>query len=367
MNNSVGDKLKDSRERNSVSLSELAQDLKISETFLAALEANKFEQLPGETYAIGFIRSYANRFGLDADSLIRGYKSTHQVTVKSEQEFFDLEHPRAASKLIPVLSGIAISLLIIIIWAVQAPPDTQPAMGDISEPVPDMALSGSTDISTNKTDISTNKETINSLSMDQSGEIQNSESQANEVIPQVDGATQTDLDIKPEGLEPDSTAGGAEPLASLSEPATGLSEPAVNLSDPAPRVSEPRASAQEAFVDAIDPTSPVPAAEPAPPTASSDEAEPSQSEIQAALPVTIRAKRRTWMRIESGAGRILYSSILDEGAEFALEQDQVFSVSTRDAGAIEFFIGSEMIGRLGRDGEILANRSVNPSQLASQR
>lgn len=360
MNNSVGDKLKDSRERNSVSLSELAQDLKISETFLAALEANKFEQLPGETYAIGFIRSYANRFGLDADSLIRGYKSTHQVTVKSEQEFFDLEHPRAASKLIPVLSGIAISLLIIIIWAVQAPPDTQPAMGDISKPVPDMALSGSTDISTNKTDISTNKETINSLSMDQSGEMQNSESQANEVIPQVDGATQTDLDIKPEGLEPDSTAGGAEPLASLSESATSLSEPA-------PRVSEPRASAQEAFVDAIDPTSPVPAAEPAPRTASSDEAEPSQSEIQAALPVTIRAKRRTWMRIESGAGRILYSSIIDEGAEFALEQDQVFSVSTRDAGAIEFFIGSEMIGRLGRDGEILANRSVNPSQLASQR
>lgn len=360
MNNSVGDKLKDSRERNSVSLSELAQDLKISETFLAALEANKFEQLPGETYAIGFIRSYANRFGLDADSLIRGYKSTHQVTVKSEQEFFDLEHPRAASKLIPVLSGIAISLLIIIIWAVQAPPDTQPAMGDISEPVPDMALSGSTDISTNK-------ETINSLSMDQSGEIQNSESQANEFIPQVDGATQTDLDIKPEGLEPDSTAGGAGPLASLSESATGLSEPAVNLSDPAPRATEPRASAEEAFVDAIDPTSPVPAAEPAPPTASSDEAEPSQSEIQAALPVTIRAKRRTWMRIESGAGRILYSSIIDEGAEFALEQDQVFSVSTRDAGAIEFFIGSEMIGRLGRDGEILANRSVNPSQLASQR
>jgi|GEM_PF-485589 cytoskeleton protein RodZ len=371
MNNSVGDKLKGSREKNAVSLSKLAQDLKISETFLTALEANKFEQLPGETYAIGFIRSYANRFDLDADSLIRSYKASHQVTVKPEQEFFDLEHPRSVSKLIPILSGIGISLLVVIIWALQSSPDPQPTLGGVAATTPELSpsvapangssvapadglsaapadgLSGAPDGNLTSGVNPEGAETGSSIS---SPENQNIVNQDNQLIAQEDVATQrignvepTQQDTSPATIGGISSPGVAQPSANGAQAAANTAQPPANTTQPVAIGDQAAATVTQATPSAAAPA------------------------VQSNLPVTIRAKRRTWMRIESSAGRILYSSVIDEGIEFALEQGQVFSVSTRDAGAIEFFIGAEMIGRLGRDGEILANRSVNPSQLASQR
>src|SRR3989304_6123412 len=49
----------------------VAAQLRIRATYLDAIEKGRFEDLPGATYAIGFVRSYAEYLGLDGADLGR--------------------------------------------------------------------------------------------------------------------------------------------------------------------------------------------------------------------------------------------------------------------------------------------------------
>ena len=53
----------------------VAEDLRIRKDHLAAIEGGRFDTLPGPVYVVGFLRSYANYLGLDADDIITRFKS----------------------------------------------------------------------------------------------------------------------------------------------------------------------------------------------------------------------------------------------------------------------------------------------------
>ena len=55
-------------------MSEASAYLRINIKYLKLIEDSCYEDLPGPTYAIGFIRSYAEYLGVDAKSLIDQYK-----------------------------------------------------------------------------------------------------------------------------------------------------------------------------------------------------------------------------------------------------------------------------------------------------
>jgi cytoskeletal protein RodZ len=62
-----GSYLKHQRELRGIPLDEIAQTTKISIRFLQALEANQFDELPGEVFIKGFIRSYGQAIGSNVD------------------------------------------------------------------------------------------------------------------------------------------------------------------------------------------------------------------------------------------------------------------------------------------------------------
>lgn len=66
----IGATLKSAREQQGISLDDAAEATKIRSSYLAALEEEAFEQLPGPTYARGFLRSYGEFLGLDPQELI---------------------------------------------------------------------------------------------------------------------------------------------------------------------------------------------------------------------------------------------------------------------------------------------------------
>tara|TARA_B100000315_G_scaffold254809_1_gene296658 strand:- start:6718 stop:8226 length:1509 start_codon:yes stop_codon:yes gene_type:complete len=72
---SIGDLLRASRNRRDEELREVSDALRIRQVYLEAIENNKFEELPGTIYAIGFIRTYAEYLGLDGEEVVRRYKS----------------------------------------------------------------------------------------------------------------------------------------------------------------------------------------------------------------------------------------------------------------------------------------------------
>ncbi len=66
--------LKQTRERYGQSLRDVSASLRIRLAYLQAIETGRFRELPGTTYAVGFVRSYAEYLGLDANEIVRRFK-----------------------------------------------------------------------------------------------------------------------------------------------------------------------------------------------------------------------------------------------------------------------------------------------------
>ncbi len=69
MDDSVGRKLREARGRRKLSLAEVEAATKIRGRYLQAIENDDWEQLPGETYARAFVRTYGRYLGLDGERL----------------------------------------------------------------------------------------------------------------------------------------------------------------------------------------------------------------------------------------------------------------------------------------------------------
>lgn len=70
---SFGEKLKQEREKRSITLEQISISTKIGTRLLQALEENKFQQLPGGIFNKGFVRAYARFVGLDEDETVADY------------------------------------------------------------------------------------------------------------------------------------------------------------------------------------------------------------------------------------------------------------------------------------------------------
>ena len=71
----VGQDLRTARLRRGDDLASVSRVLKIRKDHLEALEEDRIEALPGRTYAVGFIRSYADYLGLDAIQCVERFKA----------------------------------------------------------------------------------------------------------------------------------------------------------------------------------------------------------------------------------------------------------------------------------------------------
>lgn len=71
---SIGDKLRAAREAKRLSVRDVVKDTNISPLYVQALEDEDFDKFPGETYIIGFLRSYAEYLKLDSEDMIQSYK-----------------------------------------------------------------------------------------------------------------------------------------------------------------------------------------------------------------------------------------------------------------------------------------------------
>jgi cytoskeleton protein RodZ len=71
----VGQDLRAARLRRGDDLATVSRALKIRKDHLEALEEDRIEALPGRTYAVGFVRTYAEFLGLDAAQCVERFKS----------------------------------------------------------------------------------------------------------------------------------------------------------------------------------------------------------------------------------------------------------------------------------------------------
>ncbi|MBL6853935.1 MAG: DUF4115 domain-containing protein [Alphaproteobacteria bacterium] len=71
----VGQDLRAARLRRGDDLATVSKALKIRKDHLESIEEDRIESLPGRTYAVGFVRSYADYLGLDAGQCVERFKA----------------------------------------------------------------------------------------------------------------------------------------------------------------------------------------------------------------------------------------------------------------------------------------------------
>jgi cytoskeletal protein RodZ len=79
MADGLGEFLRRERELRHISLDEVADRTKISRRYLEAIEEERYDRLPGETFVRGFIRSYAQSVGLDPEDTLLIYTHSRMV------------------------------------------------------------------------------------------------------------------------------------------------------------------------------------------------------------------------------------------------------------------------------------------------
>src|SRR5262245_50716377 len=84
----VGADMRGARERLGWELPAIAAHLRIRLPYLEAIEDGRIADLPGNAYAVGFLRTYAQALGLDPDETARRFReeATH-VNRKTELDF----------------------------------------------------------------------------------------------------------------------------------------------------------------------------------------------------------------------------------------------------------------------------------------
>lgn len=132
----VGALLRASRERVGEDLREVSDDLCIRFLYLEAIEECRYDDLPGDTYAIGFIRSYAEHLGLDGEEVIRRYRMERA----SNKRVSDLSFPTPVQESgVPkgaiVLVGVVLAVLVYGGWYATTTDDT--ILSDLISPVPE--------------------------------------------------------------------------------------------------------------------------------------------------------------------------------------------------------------------------------------
>jgi hypothetical protein len=72
--------LRSARESRGLDRIRIERDTRIRERYLSALERGAYDELPGDVYARGFLRSYAKYLGLDPDGMLALYRLETRAT-----------------------------------------------------------------------------------------------------------------------------------------------------------------------------------------------------------------------------------------------------------------------------------------------
>ena len=71
----LGAEMRAARQAHGWELPQLAASLRIRQSYLEAIEAGRLADLPGTTYALGFVRAYASALGLPGEEMARRFRA----------------------------------------------------------------------------------------------------------------------------------------------------------------------------------------------------------------------------------------------------------------------------------------------------
>ncbi len=321
----LGVALRQARLKRKLNLDDVAAVLHIRKEYLQAIEQGNYRQLPGRTYAIGFVRTYASHLDLDPLDAIQRFKDE---TAEGGPDA-GLAFPKASDE--KRLPGAAIAVGSILAagilygaWYLYSSEDTvaleETASAESSSAKPAKPAA------------------------------EPKAAAAKPATPVAESAADT------EGA---ASSGGGQ--AETSE-ATGSDAPAADAAPPA-------AAESTADTPAEQPAPEAPAAEAAAPAeqpAVADEAAPVAEQAVAAdvSRVQVSVKSGSWIQIRNAEGAVVFTKLLRPGEIYDVPSDKTgFTLLTGDAGALEIRVDGNVLPALGSPGQVRRNIPLDADKL----
>ncbi len=294
----AGSELREARERLGWDLGEVAAALRIKLAYLQAIEDGRISALPGNAYALGFLRTYATTLGLDPDEVARRFRAeAHDVNRKTELAFPAPVPERGVPTGAMVLLGLVIAFVGYGVWYRLS--DHEQTATHVVPPVPEQLLAAP---------------------------------KAAPVSPQVASV------MPPPGSAPPRSAAPV-PVAPAPAPAI---VPTVQTPAPAQPVPAQPTAAQ--------PT-------PAPPTP----APPTPAVVPPAAPAPVQtglvlhASAVTWVQVRA-PDHVLWDHIMQPGDTWPVPADQAgLTLTTGNAGGLDILDNGASLGNVGRTGAVRHN------------
>lgn len=148
----VGEQLKGERERQGLSLSDMAAKTRVPMRHLESIEKSDFASLPGTTYTLGFARSYARALDMDAAKVSSELRAEmalggHEGYQAPTQNYEPTDPSRVPSRALAWTAALIGILLVAgyLFWrsmtlepapAGAAPTETTAPTGEVAQPVP---------------------------------------------------------------------------------------------------------------------------------------------------------------------------------------------------------------------------------------
>lgn len=107
---SVGQYLRQQREAKAMSIEEVARATRVPMSSVERLESDQFDELPGEVFARGFMKSYARAVGLDADDVLARYTASRRVAWVTPLPISSPTRPARSKRY-----GVAIAFVLLLI------------------------------------------------------------------------------------------------------------------------------------------------------------------------------------------------------------------------------------------------------------
>jgi cytoskeleton protein RodZ len=334
----VGDVLLERRGDLGLGLDEIGAMLRIKPAYLAALEQDRSDDLPGPAYAIGFIRAYADFLGLNTEQVLARFKAEALgVTTRPDLTLPVPLGERSLPGGAVVLVAFILALCGYGIWYYLSTedrnrPERVAAVPTALQPPPAASVLAAPPIAVVPVE------------------------GAAPAVPAPNPVPAPSGTSAPASPSAGAGAAAAPPPAASSLPATAP-QPVTALAPPAatpvPAKPAPTSLAQPAAT--LTQAQPA-AAPPAPPATS--------VVPTAASKITIRALVDCWIQIRASDQSIVFSRILKSGEVYVVPSRQGLSMRTGNAGALEIAIDGKPVPSIGGIGMLRRDVALDPTELA---
>jgi len=385
----VGTLLQASRLRLGHDLRSVAETLHIRYVYLEAIEAGRYEELPGAVYVVGFMRSYADFLGLDSEEVVRRSKDEIALQSVSTELVFPVPMPESS---IPGGAIILVGLVILIFayggWYANTANDTligaainpvpehlsikdkETNVGvelepNIDEEVKELALEEAQSTASNAEVIAELTQKSVQSEAKPAPLAQSAETIVDKPVMENPAPTQVSTEVKPtiKKIKQEETILKIEPNA-IDEPAHKplvKSEPKIKPVPPEPAVS----SQESEIVEDEKPRQ----AQASTPTQNSAEIEIiTENKIYGSKnedsKILVKARKNSWIQVrDNKANKLLLTQLLKTGDSYQVPNRPGLVLLTGNAGALEILVDGNPVPDLAPPGTILKNITLDPDKL----